>query len=125
MLLELSKMLNVTPKAVSKRLHVMEKIHKEGIWLPHELSENAILNCLSIASSLFARQKKKEFLWRFVTGNEKWIYFDNSKRKKSWVDPGHHPFQRRKGIFIRPYSAFGGIRRVCCIVNSCVQLRPL
>jgi len=29
--LELSKALNVTPKAASKRLYVMEKIHKEGI----------------------------------------------------------------------------------------------
>ena len=23
-----------------------------------------------------------------VTGDEKWIYFENSKRKNSWVDPG-------------------------------------
>lgn len=23
-----------------------------------------------------------------MTGDEKWIYFDNPKRKKSWVDPG-------------------------------------
>jgi len=36
--------LNITPK-VSKRL----PWEKEG--LPHELSENAILNCLSIATS--------------------------------------------------------------------------
>jgi len=54
-LLELSKALNVTPKTVSKRLHSMGKIHKEGIWLPNELSENAVLNRLSIATSLFAR----------------------------------------------------------------------
>jgi len=24
-----------------------------------------------------------------VTGNEKWIYFQNPKLKKSWVDPQH------------------------------------
>jgi len=30
-LLKLSKVLNVTPKTVSKRLHAMGKIHKEGI----------------------------------------------------------------------------------------------
>jgi len=59
---ELSKALNVTPKAVSKRLHAMEKIHKEGIGLPYELSENAIVNHLSIATSLFARQRKKIFM---------------------------------------------------------------
>ena len=36
---------------------------------------------------LLARQKRKSFLHRIVTGDEKWIYFQNSKRKKSWVDP--------------------------------------
>jgi len=36
---------------------------------------------------LLARQKRKSFLHRIVTGDEKWIYFQNPKRKKSWVDP--------------------------------------
>ena len=36
MLLELSKALNVILRVVSKRLHAIGKIHKEGIWLPHE-----------------------------------------------------------------------------------------
>ena len=26
---------------------------------------------------------------RIVTGDEKWIYYDNPKRKKSYVKPGH------------------------------------
>jgi len=34
-ILELSKALNVTPEAVSKRLHFMGKIHEEEIWLPY------------------------------------------------------------------------------------------
>jgi len=83
--------LNVTLKAVSKRFHAIGNIHKEGIWLLHKLLENAILNRLSIATSLLARQRKKSFLWRIVTG-EKWIYFDNPKRKKSWI-PANHPLQ--------------------------------
>jgi len=66
-LLELSKALNVTSKAISKRLHAMEKIHKEGIWL-HELSKNAILNRLSIATSLLARQRKKSFFAAYRDG---------------------------------------------------------
>ena len=36
---------------------------------------------------LLARQKRKSFLHRIVTGDAKWIYFQNPKRKKSWVDP--------------------------------------
>jgi len=59
--LELSQALNVTPEVVSKRLHAMGKIHKEGIWLLYEVSEYAILNRLSIASSLFDRQRKEFF----------------------------------------------------------------
>jgi len=27
-------------------------------------------------------------LHHIVTGDEKWIFFENPKRKKSWVDPG-------------------------------------
>jgi len=34
-----------------------------------------------------ARQKRKSFLHWIVTGDEKWIYFQNPKRKKSWIDP--------------------------------------
>ena len=31
--------------------------------------------------------KKKVVPTWIVTGDEKWIYFQNPKRKKSWVDP--------------------------------------
>ena len=37
---------------------------------------------------LFDRFKIESFSHRIVTGYEKWIYFDNPKRKKSWADPG-------------------------------------
>ena len=36
---------------------------------------------------LLARHKKKSFLHRIVTGDEKWIHY-NRKRKKSYVKPG-------------------------------------
>jgi len=37
---------------------------------------------------LLARYKRKSFLHRIVTGDEKWIYFENPKCKRSWVTPG-------------------------------------
>jgi len=121
MLLELSKALNVTSKAVSKRLHAMGKIHKERIWLSHELSENAILNHLSSATSLLARQRKKSFLWRIVTGDQKCIYLDNPKRKKSWVDPGQPSASMSKRNIhgqCKPCSALVG-------PGGCILLRTL
>jgi len=50
------------------------------------LSELAIQNYLTICTSLFSRYKKKQFLYQIITGDEKWIYYDNPKRKRSWVD---------------------------------------
>ncbi|KAM0729387.1 Mariner Mos1 transposase [Formica fusca] len=38
---------------------------------------------------LLARHKRKGFLHRIVTGDKKWIHYDNPKRKKSWGPPGH------------------------------------
>ncbi|UYV73498.1 hypothetical protein LAZ67_10003810 [Cordylochernes scorpioides] len=38
---------------------------------------------------LLKRPNRKGFLHRIVTGDEKWIHYDNPKRRKSWVKPGH------------------------------------
>lgn len=37
---------------------------------------------------LIKKQKKKSFVYRLITGNKKWVYFDNPKRKCSWTNPG-------------------------------------
>ncbi|GFW09816.1 mariner Mos1 transposase [Trichonephila clavipes] len=54
---ELAGSLGVTQQAISKRL------------------------------KLLARQRRKGFLHRIVTGDEKWVRYDNPKRRKSY--PGH------------------------------------
>lgn len=85
---ELAQQLEVDKTTISRHLQAMRKIQEKGRWLPHELIENAIANRLNISISLLVRHKKKSFLWRIVTGDEKWNYFDNPKRKKSWVGSG-------------------------------------
>ncbi|GFY32778.1 mariner Mos1 transposase [Trichonephila clavipes] len=37
---------------------------------------------------LLARYKRKSYLHRIVTGDEKLIYFENPKRNRSYIDPG-------------------------------------
>ncbi|GFU28458.1 mariner Mos1 transposase [Trichonephila clavipes] len=56
---ELAGSLGVTQQAISKRL------------------------------KLLARQRRKRFLHRIATGDEKWVRYDNPKRRKSWGYPGH------------------------------------
>ena len=41
-----------------------------------------------MSEMLLERHKKKSFWHQIVTGDEKWIHYDNSKRKKSYVKPG-------------------------------------
>jgi len=48
MLKKITETLNVAKSIVSNRLHAMGKIQKEDQYVPHELSELAIQNCLSI-----------------------------------------------------------------------------
>jgi len=84
---QLAKVLNMTRQGVSKRLHAMGKIQKEGKWVPHELTERQMENRRTTSEILLLRHERKSFLHRIVTA-EKWIYFENSKRKKSWLSPG-------------------------------------
>jgi len=72
--------------AISIRLHAMGKVQKIGKWVPHELNDRQMEWRQNTCQILLARQKRKSFLHRIVTGDEKWIYFQNPKRKKSWVD---------------------------------------
>jgi len=58
----------------------MRKVQKIGKWVPHELNDRQ----MERRQILLARQKRKSFLHWIVTGDEKWIYFQNHpKRKKS------------------------------------------
>ena len=85
---ELAEQLGVTQQTISKRLHEMGKIQKEGKWVPHKLTETNKNQRVAACLSLLNKQRRKSFLWKIVTGDEKWILYDNPKRRKSWVNPG-------------------------------------
>jgi histone-lysine N-methyltransferase SETMAR len=80
--------LGVTRQTVSLRLKAMGKIQKAGKWLPHELTERQQERRMVISENLLVWHRRKPFLYRIVTGDEKWIYFENPKRKSAWLNPG-------------------------------------
>ncbi|UYV83678.1 SETMAR [Cordylochernes scorpioides] len=86
---ELAETLGVTQQAISNRLKVMGMVQKQGNWVPYELKPGNIERHIFTCKLLLKRQNRKGFLHRIVTGDEKWIPYDNPKRKKSWVKPGH------------------------------------
>lgn len=85
---ELATSLEVDESTVSKRLKAMGMIQKQGNWVPYELKPRDVERRFFICEQLLQRQKRKGFLHRIVTGDEKWVHYDNPKRKKSWCRPG-------------------------------------
>ena len=107
---ELARSLVVTQQAISKRLKAMGMIQKQGNWMPYELKPRDVERRL-FAEQLLERQRRKGFLHRIVTGDEKWVHYDNPKRRKSWgVGPAMLPRRRPNRIFTAPRSCsvFGG-----------------
>jgi len=56
--------------------------------VPHEITENNKIQRVTACLFLFNKQRRKSFLWQIVTGDEKSIFYDKPKRKKSWVNSG-------------------------------------
>ncbi|GFY06696.1 mariner Mos1 transposase [Trichonephila clavipes] len=86
---ELAGSLGVTQQAISKCLKVMGRIQKQGNWVPYEMKPRDVERRLFACEQLLSRQKRKGFLYRIVTGDEKWVRYDNPNRRKSWGYPGH------------------------------------
>ena len=86
---ELAQSLGVDQATISRRLKALGMIQKFGHWVPYELKPRDVERRFCMSEMLLERFKKKSFLHRIVTGDEKWIYYDNPKRKKSYGYPGH------------------------------------
>jgi len=61
-------------------------IQKLRNWVSYKLRERDIAKRLIICELLF--QKRKSFFASNCDCDEKWIRYDNPKRKKSWMHPG-------------------------------------
>ena len=86
---ELAQELGVTRHAISKRLHKLGRIQKEGHWVLHELTRELTENkrrwyCYDIAVSLLSRvaSKRRIFCTKLIC-DEKWILYNNPKRRIS------------------------------------------
>ena len=64
-------------------------IQKQGNWVPYELKPRNVERRFFTCEMLLARHKRKGFLHRIVTGDEKWIYYDNLKKRKSQGPSDH------------------------------------
>jgi len=64
----------------------MGMIQKQGNWVSYELKPRDVERRFFTCEQLI--QREKVFLHRIVTGDEKWIFYDNPKKKKYYAKPG-------------------------------------
>ncbi|CAK9820139.1 Histone-lysine N-methyltransferase SETMAR [Anthophora quadrimaculata] len=87
----IAERLNTSQSTVNRHLEKLGKVSKLGVWVPHNLSERNKEDRMSIATSLLSRVKIEPFLNRIVTGDEKWVTYDNIVRKRQWLDKDQPP----------------------------------
>jgi len=80
---ELAGSLGVTQQAISKRLNAKRMIHKQENWVPYDLKPRDVERRLFACEQLLEKQEQKGFLHRIVTENEKWVHYNNPKRRRS------------------------------------------
>jgi histone-lysine N-methyltransferase SETMAR len=84
---KLAESVRLEQTTVSKSLKDMGMIQVMLHWVPLELKERDVERRKIFCEYLHERQKRKGYLHRIVTGDEKWVHYENSKRKKAWVTP--------------------------------------
>uniref|UniRef100_A0A0N5BJA9 Histone-lysine N-methyltransferase SETMAR n=1 Tax=Strongyloides papillosus TaxID=174720 RepID=A0A0N5BJA9_STREA len=90
---ELVEELNISKTTVSDYLKEIGKTKKFDKWVSHDLNDYKKLHCHRVCSSLILRNKNDPFFDRLITCDKKWIFYDNRKRFKQWLDKDEAPKQ--------------------------------
>lgn len=98
---ELAQKMNCDHQTILNHLHKMGFSQKLGAWVPHVLTERNKEKRLQLAAQHLARHRatrghRDRFLYRIVTGDEKWCFYVNMKHRKEWTTPGLTPKPRVK-----------------------------
>lgn len=88
---EIAGQLKISKTTVSDQLKRLGYVKKFDIWIPHELKKIHLMQRINICDMLLRRNQTNPFLKKLITGDEKWIVYNNVKRKRSWSKPGEPP----------------------------------
>jgi len=90
----------VSVGSVHGHLKSLGFVKKFDIWVPHELKEIHLTNRMNVCDQLIKREENDPFLKRMITGDKKWIVYNNVNQKRSGVGEMKHRKgkQKRKSI---------------------------
>ncbi|EFN81229.1 Histone-lysine N-methyltransferase SETMAR, partial [Harpegnathos saltator] len=69
--------LKISQKTVWNHLHKAGLKKMLDVWVPHELTQKNLLDRIHACDSLLKRNEIDPFLKRMVTGDEKWVTYEN------------------------------------------------
>ncbi|XP_035222849.1 histone-lysine N-methyltransferase SETMAR-like [Stegodyphus dumicola] len=81
---EIGERLNLSNSSVYGHLKGLGLTSKLDVWVPHVLTERNLCRRVDVCDSLLKRQENDPFLKRIITGDEKWVVYNNVKRKRLW-----------------------------------------
>ena len=80
----IADILKISKSSAENHLHQLGYVHRFDVWVPQKLSKKNLLDHISACKSLLKHNKNVPFLKQIVTGDEKWILYNNVERKRSW-----------------------------------------
>ena len=81
---EIAYILKIPKSSVENHLPQLGYVSRFDVWVPPKSSEKNLLDRISACNSLLKRNKNVLFLKQIVTGDEKWILYNNVEQKRSW-----------------------------------------
>lgn len=85
---EIGERLNVDRTTVADHLKRLGMVRNMDIWLPHELTERNLMDRVETCENLLRWNEQSPFLKRLVTGDEKWVVYNNVRCQRSWCHAG-------------------------------------
>lgn len=108
---EIAAMLCVDQSTVVRRLHSLGMVNEYDVWVPQELNDTNLLDRINSCDSLLKRHHNGSFLKRLITGDDKWILYNNVARTKPWSqhNEAHNEAMTPKKILLSCWWDWQGV----------------
>ncbi|PRD31669.1 UNVERIFIED_CONTAM: Histone-lysine N-methyltransferase SETMAR [Trichonephila clavipes] len=88
--------LNQPWSTIQEHVQRIGKTKRVDVWVPHNLFEENRANRYTTSNLLLQRYYTEPFLDRLITADEKWVLYDNPKRRSQWLSPKEPPRRTAK-----------------------------
>ena len=124
---EVANILRISKSSTEDHLHQLGHGNCFGVWSPHKLSEETLLDCISACDCLLKHNENIPFLKQTVTDDEKWTLYNNVEWKRSW-GKRNKPSPTIPKADLHPrrwFCIYGEIGRESSIMSSFWKTRQL